>query len=115
MVEEIARDRTHSHRDLRKHMVHEMSGRLRHAPGVHEGHTPRSGNHARTPPQRARPNPWARIPRSRYLRSGPLTAVGRAPSARIGPSFEEAIELLARASPARIVVVPYFLSEVCTY
>jgi hypothetical protein len=32
-----------------------------------------------------------------------------APSARIGPSFEEAIELLARARPARIVVVPYFL------
>ncbi|MCA1605952.1 MAG: hypothetical protein LC775_10875 [Acidobacteria bacterium] len=40
---------------------------------------------------------------------GPPTAGGRAPSARIGPSFEEAIELLARARPARIVVVPYFL------
>lgn len=45
MVEEIAQALGQGqdllpHRDLRKHMVHEMSGRLRHAPGVvRETHT----------------------------------------------------------------------------
>jgi hypothetical protein len=42
MVEEIAQALGQGqdplpHRDLRKHMVHEMSGRLRHAPGVARG------------------------------------------------------------------------------
>jgi hypothetical protein len=42
MVEEIAQALGQGqdplpHRDLRKHMVHEVSGRLRHAPGVARG------------------------------------------------------------------------------